>query len=94
MYKLQTDNAVFYRVKENQTAEEISREFGRPVFGEVFNGAIVTLAEGNFTNYTARVGESFASIAAKLGVDEAELEKLNEGPVYPTRTLIVPCRSD
>ena len=93
MYELKLSRPPFYRVKRGQTAEDISRAFGCPFAGEVFCGAIVALPRGKFSVYTADVGDSFASLAAKYGCTEEELASINGGGVvYPTRSLFVPCK--
>lgn len=93
MYELKLSRPPFYRVKRGQTAEDIKKAFGCPVLGEVFCGAIVALPGKNFTMCRADVGDSFASLAARYGCTEEELQRLNGGGVvYPTRTLFVPCK--
>ena len=89
MFDLKCEKPVFYRVKRGQTAEDISREFACPV-GEVYEGQIIKLPQGGFTEYRARAGDSFASVARTFGVDAGELERLNGGYVYPTRRLLIP----
>lgn len=90
MYKLQLADVSFYRVRAGQTREDIERTFSRPVMGEVFEGAVVALAEGQFVTYRAKVGDTFASVARAFSVDEEQLSALNGGVIYPTRTLFLP----
>lgn len=80
----------FYRVMRGQTAEQISRVFGCPV-RECAEGDIVIIPPVQCFAYSARVGDTFFSVAAKFGADEAELKEINGGgAVYPTRVLYIP----
>ncbi len=91
MYELKLARPSFYRVKRGQTAKDISAAFGCPVPEDVAEGDIIELPRGNFFTYSARVGDSYSSIAAKFGVGEAELKELNGGkPVYPTCRICIP----
>lgn len=90
MYELKLARPHFYRVKRGQTAEQISRVFGCPV-QDCAEGDIIIIPRTQCFAYSARVGDSFSSVAAKFCADEAELEEINGGgAVYPTRVLYIP----
>ena len=76
MFDLKCEKPVFYRVKRGQTAEDISREFACPV-GEVYEGQIIKLPQGGFTEYRARAGDSFASVARTFGATPIKTEVKN-----------------
>lgn len=51
------------------------------------------MPEGDFFVYSARVGDTYATVANKFGVSQSELENVNGGTaVYPTRRLFIPRR--
>lgn len=90
MFTLTMQKCGYFRVKEGQTAEEIERVLRVPVAGEVFSGRIIVL-EGNYILHIARVGEGYKSIAARYGVDEEELKRVNSfKAIYPTCRVLVP----
>ena len=90
MFTLTMQKCGYFRVKEGQTAEEIERVLRVPVAGEVFSGRIIAL-EGNYILHIARAGEGYKSIAARYGVDEEELKRVNSfKAIYPTCRVLVP----
>lgn len=90
MFTLVTDKSPFYRIKRGQSAEEVEKLLSVPC-GEAFCGAIIA-ADGKFYVYSVKPCETYRSIAEKLGVSRAELEKINfSRPLYPTQRLFVPC---
>ena len=92
MYELKLSKPAIYRVKEGQTSSQIAETFGCPVPPDIVCGDIVFIFSGEM--YSARVGDTYSSIAARFGVDVSELEWLNgKRPVYPTCKIIIPpCR--
>ena len=92
MYELKLSKPAIYRVKEGQTSSQIAETFGCPVPPDIVCGDIVFIFSGEM--YSARVGDTYSSIAARFGVDVSELERLNgKRPVYPTCKIIIPpCR--
>lgn len=93
MYELKLSQSRFLRVREGQTAAQISHVTGRPVPHEVFCGQVIVMPEGDFFVYSARVGDTYATVANKFGVSQSELENVNGGTaVYPTRRLFIPRR--
>lgn len=90
MYELKISKGLFYRVKKGQSAADISRGLGIPISEDVREGQIIAVPAGRFKIYSAKPGDSFASVAAAFGAEAEELEKLNGGAVYPTRRLFVP----
>lgn len=57
-------------------------------------GAVVVVSQGEFFEYTARVGDDYASVAAKFGVEEELLKSANAGRViYPTCTVYIPSQA-
>ena len=91
MYELKLARPPLYRVKRGQTSEQISRVFGCPVPEDAQCGDIIAIYSGPFKVYSARVGENYSSIAAKINVAEERLKKINGGKaVYPTCKLIIP----
>lgn len=91
MYELKLSKPPLYRVKRGQTPQEISEVFGCPVPQDTECGDIIAVPSCAFVLYSARVGESYASIAAKFGITEEELKRCNGGkPVYPTCKLFIP----
>lgn len=90
MFTLVTDRSRYFRVRR-QSAEEIEQTFKAPVLGKVFAGAIICLPEKPLKSYTASVGDTYRTIAEKLGAGEEELKRINGfKPVYPTCKLFVP----
>lgn len=92
MFTLITQKSKFFKVKRGQTGEEIEKIFSVPVCGEPFGGQIINTEE-RYSVYTAKVGETYRSIAQQFGLSEAELADINNSkPVYPTCKLFVPVR--
>lgn len=93
MFTLVTDRSKYFRVKRGQSAGEIERVLKTPVSGAAFAGRIIAVESENLAEYSAAVGDTYRTIALKLGIDEQRLRKLNaDKPVYPTCKLFVPCR--
>lgn len=91
MFTLVTDRSRYFRVRRGVTAEQIENEFSSPVRGGVFAGRIVKIKERPLGRYTVRVGDTYKTVALKLGSDEEELRNLNGSkPLYPTCKLFVP----
>ena len=92
MYELKLSKPAIYRVKEGQTSSQIAETFGCPVPPDIVCGDIVFVFSSEM--YSARVGDTYSSIAARFGVDVSELERLTgKRPVYPTCKIIIPpCR--
>lgn len=68
---------------------EISRRFCCPVAEDVEEGQIVLIF--GCRRISARVGDSYASIAAREGVREEDILRLNgDKPVYPSRRIWLP----
>lgn len=85
MFTLTLDRAEYLRVRAGVTAERIGREFSCPVPAAVTAGDIVRIPARPMRVYVATVGDGYAKIAARLGVDEAELRLVNaDKAVYPT----------
>lgn len=86
MFTLESDRPLYLRIRKGmkkRTAEELYR---CPVSIE-FAGQIVKLTERPCNEYTAKVGDDFASLARAFGVGEEELRSLNDGVIYPTRKI-------
>ena len=82
----------YYRVKQGQTAEEIEKVLCVPVSGEMFAGRII-VSDGSYACHIASVGEGYRSIAARYGVDEEELRRINSyKKIYPTCRVLVPAK--
>lgn len=93
MFTLVTDRSKYFRVKRGQCAGEIEKVLKTPVQGAVFEGRIIVVRDENLTVYTAEVGDTYRTVALKLGADEQQLKKINGcKPVYPTCKLFVPCK--
>lgn len=91
MFTLVTDRSRYFRVKRGQSAADVERQLKTPVSGAAFAGRIIKVADGNFRQYTAQVGDSYRTVALKFNADEAKLKALNGNrPVYPTCKLFVP----
>ncbi len=91
MFTLVTDRSKYFRVKRGQCAKEIENVFDFPVNGRAFAGAIVVIGEKNLVRYTAKVGDTYRTVALKFGTDEDRLKSINGNkPVYPTCKLFVP----
>ena len=90
MFTLVTEKSKFFRVKRGQSAAEIEKTLQTPVCGCPFSGAIVEV-KPNLRVYTARVGDSYRTIAQSAGVRENELKSLNGfKPVYPSCKVFIP----
>lgn len=90
-YKLQPEKNRFCRVPEGCTQAALAQFLCAPFCGEVHAGAVVTVSQGEFFAYSARVGDDYASLASKFGVEEALLKRANAGRViYPTCTVYIP----
>ncbi len=93
MFTLVTDRSKYFRVKRGQSAAEIERNLKTPVQGAVFTGRIIAVSDNVLKQYVAEVGDTYRTIALKLGADEEQLKKINGfKPVYPTCKLFVPCK--
>lgn len=91
MYELKLSRPPFYRVKAGQTACQISSVFGCPVPEDAACGDIISVPARACKTYSARVGDTYRSIAKKFGVEEGELAELNGGrTVYPTCVIFIP----
>lgn len=89
MFTLESEKNAFFRVKRGQSAREIENVLRVPV-REAFGGAIIA-ADGEYDLYTAQPSDSYRTVAARFGVDEDRLKKVNGGGVvYPSRRLFVP----
>lgn len=87
MFTLEREKFKYYKVKRGQSAEEVSRELKVPPRG-IFCGQIVEVRA--YKTYTVRVGDTYESVAKKLGVSAAELREANgSSPLYPTKILYV-----
>lgn len=90
MFTLITEKSRFFRVKRGQSRDEIEKFFVSPVDGKAFAGRIVEV-NGNLSVCTAAVGDTYRTLAAKLGADEDVLKKINYNkPVYPTCKIFYP----
>lgn len=90
MFTLITEKSRFFRVKRGQSREDIEKFFLSPVDGKTFSGRIVEV-NGGLSVCVAAVGDTYRTIAAKLGEDEAVLKKINcNKPVYPTCKIFYP----
>lgn len=90
MFTLVTEKSRFFRVKRGQSGEEIEKFFISPVCGKAFAGRIIEI-KTNLSVCTANAGDTYRTLAAKLGADEEVLRELNGGkPVYPTRKIFYP----
>ena len=91
MFTLITDRSRYFKVKRIQSADEVEAEFGTPVTGDCFSGRIIKLRKEKLKKVTAAVGDTYATLAKKYGIGEAELRELNYSkPVYPTCKIFVP----
>ena len=91
MFTLITDRSKYFKVKRGQSAGEIEKVLKTPVAGSVFEGRIIEVCDKNLTLYTAKVGDTYRTVALKFGIGEEELKKANAGKiVYPTCKLFVP----
>lgn len=91
MFTLVSDRSRYFRVKRGQSAAEIEAQLKTPVNGAAFAGRILKVADGDFKLYSAKVGDTYRTVALKFNADEEELKKINGlKPVYPTCKLFVP----
>lgn len=90
MFTLVTEKSRFFRVKRGQNGEDIEKFFLSPVCGKAFAGRIIEI-QRNLSVCTATVGDTYRTLAAKLGEEEGVLIELNGGkPVYPTCKIFYP----
>lgn len=90
MFTLITEKSRFFRVKRGQSGEDIEKFFISPVNGKTFAGRIIEISPG-LSVYTAAVGDTYRTLAKKLGADEDALKNINCGkPVYPTCKIFYP----
>lgn len=88
MFTLTLDRSKYLRLRAGVTRREAEREFLCPVSDDVRGGEIVRIPPMPMRVYVADVGDDYASVAQKLGVEEERLLKINGAqPVYPTRKL-------
>lgn len=86
--QLKTEKSRFYRVKKGQTASLIEKTLNIPA-GCAFAGAIIPLRD--FSQYTVQPFDTYASIAASLGIEEERLKEANGNrPLYPSRKIFIP----
>ena len=91
MFTLITDRSRYFKIKRGQSAAEIENALNTPVCGKTFAGRVVKVSEERLVKITAGVGDSYRTLAAKFGADEARLRELNGArPVYPTCKIFVP----
>lgn len=89
MFSLVTERGKYLRVRSGVTKEKIISVYSQPV-DKVFAGAVIPLLPPKRYCF-ARVGDTYAKIAARERVDEAELKKLNGAAViYPTLKIWLP----
>lgn len=90
MFTLTLDRPKFIRVRAGVTAADIRAEFCCPISDNATEGCIAYLTPAPCKFYVAKPGESYLSIAAKLGEDEQELRRLNgNSPVYPSKKIFI-----
>ena len=89
MFSLVTERGKYLRVRNGVTKADIISAYSQPV-GDVFAGAVIPLLSPKRYCFAA-VGDTYAKIAARERVNEAELKKLNGGAViYPTLKIWLP----
>lgn len=90
MFSLKLERGRYLRVRAGTEKCDVVSTFHCPVTGEIFCGAIIPLGDEKRYCY-ALVGDTYAKIAAREGVGEAELKKLNgDRPVYPAARVWLP----
>lgn len=93
MFTLVTDRSRYFKVKRGVSAEKIEDVLKTPVQGTLFTGRIIEVRDCAPERYAAEVGDTYKTVALKLGVDERRLMELNGNkPLYPTCKLFVPCK--
>ena len=91
MFTLITDRSRYFKIKRGQSSGEIERVLNTPVCGKVFAGRIIRVADEQLVPVSAGVGDTYRTIAAKYGADEARLKEINGSKtVYPTCKIFVP----
>lgn len=94
MFELIAEKNTFFRIKDGQSARDLSFALLSPVAGDAFCGRIVKVESGSLEKYCVKPCESYKSIAQARGVSESELMALNGGEkIYPTCTILVPARA-
>lgn len=89
MFSLCTERNEYLRIRKGVTREEVIKTFSVPV-GEVFCGKIIRMTPPKRFCY-ARPFDGYAEIAAREGVDEGELRRINgDGALYPTKKVWLP----
>lgn len=89
MFSLTLERGRYLRIRKGVTEKEVSAVFGCPA-PKVFCGGIIKLSPPKRYLY-AMAGDTYASIARKVGVDEALLRAENGGrAVYPTLKIWLP----
>ena len=92
MFTLVTDKSRFFKVKHGQSGGEVERALCMPV-SDVFAGKIIERGQP-LAPYTVKPLESYKTVAAKFGITEEELKRINSNkPLYPTCRLYVPCQN-
>lgn len=90
MFTLVTEKSRFFKVKRGQSGEEIEKFFLSPVSGKTFAGRIIEI-KPDLSVCTAAVGDTYRTLAVKLGENEEVLREINGGkPVYPTCRIFYP----
>lgn len=89
MISLTLERGRYLRIRRGVTDKEVSVVFGCPV-PNVFCGEIIKLSPPKRYCY-ARVGDTYATVSKREGVDETLLRAQNDGKVlYPTLKIWLP----
>lgn len=89
MFSLTLERGKFLRIRKGVTEKEVSAVFCCPQ-SKVYCGEIIRLSPPRRYCY-ALAGDTYATVSAREGVDEALLIAENGGrPVYPTLRIWLP----
>lgn len=89
MYSLVKERGKYLRVRGRVKREDVISAYSCPV-GEVFAGAIIEIKPSRGYCY-ALAGDTYASVAAREGVDEKRLREQNsDKTIYPTMRIWLP----
>lgn len=89
MFSLTLERGRYLRIRKWVTDKDVSETFFFPAEG-VFCGAIIPLSPPKRYCY-AKVGDTYATVSRREGVNENRLRELNNGrAIYPTLKIWLP----
>ena len=90
MFSLVTERGKYLRIRGEVKESEVISALGCPFSGDLFQGAVIKILPPKRCVY-ATVGDTYAKIAARERVDEAQLKSLNgDKTLYPTMRVWLP----